>query len=143
MTNAQRDQHREANIEKTPAIADEAADGPVAWTYNQVALIVADVKFRDWLLKLFHRDGRGYLLQVVFRDERGTVWKGRKWYVSAHATRSEIVQTCLKAVLTACEHEARESFRYRGEAIFGPHHDVEALRGIAQAKRLTPTKEIP
>lgn len=51
----------------------------------------------------------------------------RKWYVSREATRSEIVQTSLKCVLTSVEHEAREAFRYRGRAIFGPHFDVEQL----------------
>lgn len=53
--------------------------------------------------------------------------KSRKWWVSRHATKSEVVQTALKAVLTALEHEARENFRYRGQAIFAPHFDVDDL----------------
>lgn len=51
----------------------------------------------------------------------------RKWQLSAHMTPSELVQTALKCVLTSIEHEAREKFRYRGMAIFGPHFDVERL----------------
>lgn len=54
-------------------------------------------------------------------------WKGRKWLLSQHMTRSEVVQTALMAVLAATEHEARERFRYRGHAIFGPHFAVERL----------------
>lgn len=46
-------------------------------------------------------------------------------------TRSEVVQTALKAVLAAVEHEAREFFTYNGRAIFGPHYDVDALWKIA------------
>jgi len=60
-------------------------------------------------------------------------WTGRKWRVSKHSTKSEVVQTCLKAVLTAVEHEAREHFVYRGHAIFGPHFDVDALVDLAKS----------
>ncbi|NOS72036.1 MAG: hypothetical protein HOP33_19175 [Verrucomicrobia bacterium] len=51
----------------------------------------------------------------------------RKWLLSEHMTRSEIVATALKCVLTSEEHEAREDFLYRGQRIFGPHLDVEEL----------------
>ena len=60
----------------------------------------------------------------------------RKWRLSQHMTNSEIVQTALKCVLTAVEHEARENFKYRGQAIFGPHFDVEALVAIRRSNRL-------
>lgn len=53
--------------------------------------------------------------------------KTRKWLLSPHMTRSELVQTAFKCVLTSIEHETRETFRYRGEAIFGPHFDVDSL----------------
>lgn len=53
--------------------------------------------------------------------------KTRKWQLSAHMTNSELVHTALKCVLTSIEHEAREQFRYRNAAIFGPHFDVERL----------------
>jgi hypothetical protein len=45
-------------------------------------------------------------------------------------TRSEVVQTALKAVLSAEEHEARERFLYKGKAVFGPHFDVDVLHSI-------------
>ena len=50
--------------------------------------------------------------------------------MSHEATRSEVVQTALKCVLTSVEHEARESFTYRGRAIFGPHLDVDVLHSL-------------
>lgn len=56
--------------------------------------------------------------------------RGRKWNISQYATRSEIVQTALMAFLAYFEHEARESFRWRGEPIFSPHYDVEALHAL-------------
>jgi hypothetical protein len=66
-------------------------------------------------------------------------WKGRKWLLSEHMLDGELVQTALKAVLTALEHEAREKFKYRGAAIFSPHYDIEKL--VALHERPDSTKE--
>lgn len=56
--------------------------------------------------------------------------KGRKWLLSEHMTKSEVVQTAMAAVLAIEEHEARELFLYKGQPIFGPHYDVEKLVGL-------------
>lgn len=56
----------------------------------------------------------------------------RKWQLSAHMTPSELVQTAFKCVLTSIEHEAREQFRYRQRAIFGPHFNVERLAELCE-----------
>ncbi|MPZ36633.1 MAG: hypothetical protein GEU95_00995 [Rhizobiales bacterium] len=58
-------------------------------------------------------------------------WHGRKWLLSQHMTKSEVVQTAFKAVLTAFEHEIRETFKYQGAAIFGPHFSVDRLVSLA------------
>lgn len=60
----------------------------------------------------------------------------RKWLLSPHMTRSEIVQTALKCVLSSVEHEARETFKYRDHAIFGPHFSVDALVDLRRAEFL-------
>lgn len=57
---------------------------------------------------------------------------GRKWMLSKHMTRSEIVQTALMAVLAAEEHEARENFKYMGQSIFDPHYNVNKLLNLRQ-----------
>ena len=62
--------------------------------------------------------------------------KGRKWRLSEHMTKSEIVQTALKAVLAFEEHEVRENFKYRGQAIFDPHYDVDALYELRKTNPL-------
>jgi len=51
----------------------------------------------------------------------------RKWRLSTHMTKSELVQTAFKCYLTSMEHRAREGFTYKGRRIFGPHFDVDAL----------------
>lgn len=77
-----------------------------------------------------------YLVRFLRVEVEGTCndtgeplrWHGRKWHLSTHATESEILQTALKAVLTAEEHEAREHFRWRGVEIFCPHLNLDELR---------------
>ncbi len=59
-------------------------------------------------------------------------WRGRKWRVSLHSTHREVVGTAFAALLMALEHEARESFRWNGSAVFGPHIPLEALRSAAE-----------
>lgn len=81
-------------------------------------------------------DGDRVYLQVAFMDQDNysgefAEQRSRKWMLSSHMTKSEVVATALKAYLTAIEHEARETFHYRGKAIFGPHFDVDALASFA------------
>lgn len=58
----------------------------------------------------------------------------RKWRLSYFMTKSEVIQTAFKAVITSAEHQAREHFLYRGRAVFGPHFNVDALWDIAEKK---------
>lgn len=91
--------------------------------------------FGEWRF-LVGLDGERAYLQVEATEPCATTgelkpWRGRKWLLSPHMTKSEIVQTAFKAVATAVEHETREQFRYRGQAIFGPHFDVDRLAELA------------
>lgn len=54
-------------------------------------------------------------------------WTGRKWMLSQHMTRTEVVCTAFKAVMSAEEHETRELFKYLGHEVFGPHFDVDDI----------------
>lgn len=76
---------------------------------------------------------RAFFVQAVLeeKDQRDEHWKGRKWYVSSHATDAEVIATAFKAVVTAEEHETREKFLYKGKAIYGPHLSLDALLGNA------------
>lgn len=104
--------------------------------------ILTYIDFGGWLFHADHMD-EGFYLQVIFKvaDGTNTVQKGRKWYVSPYSVKSEVVQTAFKAVLTALEHEARESFLYQGQPIFGPHFDVDALLELSENKRISLRRE--
>jgi hypothetical protein len=58
----------------------------------------------------------------------------RKWPLSFHMVKSEIVSNAFKCVITSAEHRTREHFKYRGRRIYSPHFDVDALWEIANKK---------
>src|SRR3977135_320144 len=60
--------------------------------------------------------------------------KTRKWNLSFHMVKSEIVATAFKCVMGSVEHRVRENFKYRGRRIYGPHFDVDSLWEIADRK---------
>lgn len=72
--------------------------------------------------------------------------RSRKWRLSQHMIRSELVRTAFLAVMTAEEHEIRESFRYRGRPIFGPHVGVEVLASVmnqqSASQELRPVRNV-
>lgn len=105
-------------------------------TLEEIQRIIYRCKCKDWKFHIAQRDG-GFLLQAEFLApdaQSGFVERQptRKWYISAHSCVSEVVNTVLMCVLAAEEHEARENFRYDGEAIYHPHMDVRELAARAK-----------
>ena len=110
-------------------------------TGEQIWELVQLIEYKDWQFRVVweaHRYDQ-MCLQLNAPDaidnDTGDLkaWAGRKWRLSVHMTRSEIVQTALMAVLAAEEHEARELFTYRGERVYSPHYDVEKLVELRRA----------
>jgi hypothetical protein len=60
----------------------------------------------------------------------GTGYSG-KAYLSEFMTDSELVQTTFGLYKGYWEHEARETFEWRGRRVFGPHISTEALWDVA------------
>jgi hypothetical protein len=109
-------------------------------TIDEIKEVVGRISYKDWQF-IVAAKGETIYLQIGFNDRDAytgdeTLQKGRKWLPSPHMTKSEIVQTAMKAVLTAEEHEARENFKYRGSRIFQPHFDVDALAEVARGRKL-------
>jgi hypothetical protein len=99
-------------------------DGVVA-ALNSVEL--TDGPFDHLELWYSIEDGAIFVLDPLLPEEFNT---GRLWVVRDDATEHEVVQTMLRAVLDWSEHEVRESFRYKGKAVFGPHQDLEQLLAV-------------
>lgn len=120
-----------------------AAPAPaVLPTAAQAALMIAVMRcsfpgywWRWRILKTDTPEDDGLLVWAVFRDRFGEEWTTRKWYLSPHATDSEVAQTMLKLVLTSVEHEAREAFTYQHKAIYGPHFKATDLMRLNEEHR--------
>jgi hypothetical protein len=70
---------------------------------------------------------------VTGKMERQTT---RLWLFEPGATVGGVVGTCFKLCLTSMEHRTRESFKYRDEAIYHPHHNPEVLVGLCKAEKV-------
>ncbi len=116
------------------AIACLVADAQTQ-TADRISALIGQIQYKDWVLR-WGVDGETPWLQWVFlaRDAiEGSpkMQKARKHRLSLHMTPGEVVRTAFHAALVAEEHEARELFRYKGRAVFGPHLSVEALWAVA------------
>lgn len=107
--------------------------------------VIDNIQCLDYNFTIVKKENYSYLQAWYLEKDIDTgieeVQKTRKWLLSEHMVKSEIVQTALKCVLTSLEHRAREHFKYKGELVFGPHYDVEALYELAKAKRLEVRKD--
>lgn len=102
-------------------------------TLKELSDIVDLIEYPGFKFDILEHVAGGFYLQVRCQEGvcnvtgRPYEWKGRKWPLSTHMTVSEVVGTAFLAVRTAQEHEDREKFTYRGEAVYDTHVDVEAL----------------
>lgn len=104
---------------------------------QEIDNVLSDVKCGMFGVKFsffIQQKGDGFTLQVGAvlpdnNDEQApwTLQKGRKWYISSHSIKDEVVGTAFKAILTFVEHELRELFLYRNVAIYNAHVPVDKL----------------
>lgn len=103
-----------------------------------IEYVLRQCTYPGFTFNVTRRDVMTIYLQIICLDGvcnvsgRRVPWRGRKWLLSPHMTKDEIVQTALMATLAAVEHEAREKFKYKGAAIFGPHFNVDRLATLAE-----------
>jgi hypothetical protein len=102
-------------------------------TVVELSAILSQVQYQGWDFSVHEEQGSSEIyLQLHWMEFCADTGQpqpqsSRKWKLSPHMTKSEVVQTAFAAVLMAVEHEVRENFRFRDKAIFGPHFDVEEL----------------
>lgn len=104
--------------------------------YDDIRAILNDVHYKGWKFYVGVM-GDGFYLQIRMWEVDAVTGSTklqhcRKWYLSRHMTKSEIVQTAWAAVQAAELHESREQFRYRGAALFKPHYDVDDLAALSR-----------
>ena len=92
-------------------------------TKEDILSIISNIQYEDWKFIITEKND-GWNLQVELPNNKG---KSGKWYISPFVTKSELVQRSFLCILQALEHDARLNFKYKGEAIFKPHYDVDDL----------------
>ena len=118
-------------------------------TKESLQKFVDEFEFNDWTFKLGFTNDVPYL-QIKFWDRDNmnrndkTLYEQscRKWQLSYYMTNDEVVSTAWKAVEAAVIHEAREQFKWRGEPIYRPHVDPEALWELSRANRVQKREEM-
>lgn len=103
------------------------------FTLEQIKEVVTQVRYLDWDI-LVRVDGERPYIQVYGHGPdpnegmKNASWSSRKWFVSPHMCKNEIIRTAYKAIQAAVEHEMNEFFLYRGQQIFSPHmnYDITA-----------------
>ncbi len=102
---------------------------------SDFAAIIADITLKNgWEIHL-REDGKTgrYYLQIQFDapDNEGggepVRQHCRKWILSEHMCKSEVVRTAHWAFVAALLHEADEWFEYKDVDIYTPHYDVDSL----------------
>lgn len=107
---------------------------------QQLSGVLEDIKFPEYEFVMEHdpENRRWHLYARYLEPDTITKvveWqKTRKWVISQHMTRSEFAQTAFKCVLTSMEHRVREHFKYRGQPVYMPHYDVDALHELCVNK---------
>lgn len=102
------------------------------YTVDEIKAIVDEIQYLDWQIKV-RMDGKRPYLQVFghgpdpndnMKDAR---WSSRKWWLSPHMCKNEIIRTAYMAVRGAVMHEMEEMFLYKGQQIFSPHMDYDIV----------------
>lgn len=122
------------------SILDESEPVRKPLSIAEMELIVEDCKYlgRTFEVSVSPTTQAIYLQAWYMEDDTvtGKLEKQhtRRWLLSPEMTKSEIVATAFKCVITSMEHQAREWFTYKGRAIYHPHHDVDKLLEICETR---------
>src|SRR4051812_39867387 len=115
------------------------------FTRKELENTVAQCKYMNWNIKVRYDKDRPYL-QVYFLAPDIKTGKlanqaSRKWWLSYHMCKREIVDTVYAAIERATIHEIKENFQYDGVAIFNPHLRVGLLHYIASLEGCEDVRE--
>jgi len=118
-------------------------------TLKSIKALVQDVKFNDWAFLVKTTEDKTPYLQIKFYapgsfsdSNELELQSCRKWQLSYYMCDEEIISTAYKAMLAAVEHEAREQFLWRGEAIYRPHYDIYALHELSVRNAVDKREEV-
>lgn len=122
---------------------------------EEIEKIISDIKYPGFV---FHLNKDPVYIQIQCPDGMDNVtgepssWHGRKWFfsydriewlASHHMLEEELVGTAWMATQAALIHEARELFKYKGRAIYGPHFSMKHLLAMCDDPTSIATRPNP
>jgi hypothetical protein len=104
-------------------------------TFSEIQQIIRECSFPEYTLNAIEIGDEGFLIRANYEEECTVTGKvetqyTREWFVPYSSTKSQVVATCFKLIMTSMEHKTREWFKYRGKAIYQPHYDVDTLAAL-------------
>lgn len=99
-----------------------------------------DLHFEEiWLRRSGTLKPSGYIIYATYMEKDIVTGKNelqatRKWVIEPEWTKSQIVQTALKCILTSHEHRVRESFKFEGKRVFSPHFNIDSFKELSENK---------
>ena len=60
----------------------------------------------------------------------------RRWLLSPHMLKGEVVSTAFLCIMTSMEHRVREWFLYRNKPIFHPHYNIDDLAAVCESREV-------
>lgn len=114
-------------------------------TQEELQSIIDDISIGNLEILLKYDKDRPYLQisckhGIDTKTNQPTSWTSRKWMLSPHMVKSEVVRTAYKAYITAVLHEADEVFQYRQVSIYSPHANVDVLADVLGKKTYVDTE---
>lgn len=100
-------------------------------TLRQINEALSHVEFTNHVFQAEETPGGFHLWLSGLEPDSYTgkmeVQESRRWFISNKCTPSDVVRTAFKATATWAEHEARETFKYKGARVFSPHFDLNKV----------------
>ena len=114
-------------------------------TISQIKAALAEVEYKHCKFNVEEASGGATLWISGIEDDsysgQRELQEGRRWFIDKSAKTSDVIRTAFKAVSTWAEHEARESFQYKGVRVFSPHLNIERL--VKEEKKDHDVEETP
>ena len=109
---------------------------------NYATEILKDVSYPNYTIYAKVDGRREMYLQAKYNEldiitKDMSIQMTRRWFISPEMTKSELVQTAFKCILTSMEHRVREHFKYKKYRVYGPHYDVEKLVELCASRQAT------
>lgn len=97
-------------------------------TREGAADVLSEVTYEDFRFEYVDAPYPRVMARGVFPD---TYDPDKDFQVSQYAVvKDDLLNASFAAVMAVLEHEARETFRYRGERVFNAHHDPGEKAGL-------------